>query len=99
MISSREPSPAPKDDVPGPSRFPGAFEDAGGPPPAGESFDGLDAALLDLDEDVSMLRRAGIAMVEFADEMAAHMAVFRNRLDERLAFSEASGKGKGKARE
>lgn len=98
-ITSSESSPARDIDVPGSSRFPGSFEDTGGLQPADEAVDELGAALQDLTNDVATLRDAGIALVEFADDLAAHLAVLRNRLDERLDWLEASAKGKGKARE
>lgn len=99
VISSGEASPAPEVDAPGPSRFPGSYDDAGDSPPVPESLDELGVALRVLSDDVAMLRRAGISLVEFADEVAAHMADVLSRLDARLEIGEASVKGKGKQRE
>lgn len=81
--------------IPGPSRFPGSFEDAREALSDHESEDEADRALAHIARDVRQLRRWGAAVVGFADELAAQLAALRSGLRER----EGEGKGKGKQRE
>lgn len=80
---------------PGPSRFPGSFEDSRDALSEHESEDEADRALEHLARDIRQLRRWGSSVVDFADELAAQLSALRTGLCSR----EASGKGKEKGKE